>query len=67
MIIYEEEILFRLFIGFLGGIVLSYFITIAISLTIGDGTFSKRCISLCEAENILKFYWKKGILMVLYV
>ena len=25
------------------------------------------CISLCEAENILKFYWKKGILMVLYV
>ena len=23
------------------------------------------CISLCEAENILKFYWKKGILVVL--
>ena len=24
-------------------------------------------ISLCEAEKNLKFYWKKGIFVVLYV
>ena len=35
----KKELLFRLFIGFLGGVVLSYFITIAISLIIGDGNF----------------------------
>lgn len=35
----KKELLFRLFIGFLGGVVLSYFITIAISLNIGDGNF----------------------------
>lgn len=35
----KKELLFRLFIGFLGGVVLSYFITIAISLFIGDGNF----------------------------
>lgn len=35
----KKELLIRLFIGFLGGVVLSYFITIAISLIIGDGNF----------------------------
>lgn len=35
----KKELLFRLFIGFLGGVVLSYFITIAISLIIGDGNY----------------------------
>ena len=44
----KKEILFRLFIGFLGGIVLSYFITIAISLTIGDGNYYPCVPSLTE-------------------
>ena len=35
----KKELLFRLFIGLLGGIVLSYLITIAISFVVGDGNY----------------------------
>ena len=47
----KKEILFRLFIGSLGGIVLSYFITIVISLTIGDGNYYSCVPSLIERFN----------------
>ena len=35
----KKELLFRVFLGALGGVVLSYFITIVISLTVGDGNY----------------------------
>lgn len=35
----KKGLLFRVFVGVLGGVVLSYFITIVISLTVGDGNY----------------------------
>ncbi|MBQ6697377.1 MAG: DUF3021 domain-containing protein [Lachnospiraceae bacterium] len=35
----KKELFFRLFVGLLGGVVISYLITIVISLTIGDGHY----------------------------
>ena len=35
----KKELLFRVFVGVLGGVVLSYIITIVISLTVGDGNY----------------------------
>lgn len=39
MIRIKKELLIRIFVGLLGGIVISYFITIGISVSIGDGNF----------------------------
>ncbi len=44
----KKELFFRLFIGLLGGIVLSYLITIAISLVVGDGNYYPCVPSLTE-------------------
>lgn len=44
----KKELLFRIFVGILGGVVLSYFITIAISLTVGDGNYYPCVPSLAE-------------------
>ena len=44
----KKELLFRMFIGFLGGIVLSYIITIGISVGIGEGEFYPCVPSLVE-------------------
>ena len=44
----KKELFFRLFIGMLGGVVLSYLITIAISLIIGDGNYYPCVPSLTE-------------------
>lgn len=44
----KKELLFRVFVGVLGGIVLSYFITIAISLIVGDGYYYPCTPSLVE-------------------
>lgn len=35
----KKEIFFRIFVGLLGGIVISYFITIGISIALGDGNY----------------------------
>lgn len=35
----KKELFSRIFVGVLGGVVISYFITIAISLTVGDGNY----------------------------
>ena len=35
----KKGLLFRVFVGVLGGVVLSYLITIVISLTVGDGNY----------------------------
>lgn len=35
----EKELFSRIFVGLLGGIVISYLITIGISLAIGDGSY----------------------------
>ena len=35
----KKEFVFRVFVGLLGGIVISYLITIGISLSIGDGSY----------------------------
>ena len=44
----KKELLFRVFLGALGGVVLSYFITIVISLTVGDGNYYPCVPSLTE-------------------
>lgn len=44
----KKELLFRVFVGVLGGVVLSYFITIAISLTVGNGNYYPCVPSLIE-------------------
>ena len=44
----KKELFFRLFIGLLGGVVLSYLITIGISFTIGDGNYYPCVPSLTE-------------------
>ena len=44
----KKELLFRVFVGVLGGVVLSYFITIVISLTVGDGNYYPCVPSLIE-------------------
>lgn len=44
----KKELFFRIFIGFLGGVVLSYFITIVFSLVFGDGYYSPCVPSLIE-------------------
>lgn len=35
----KKEFLFRIFVGLLGGIVISYLITIGVSMALGDGEF----------------------------
>ena len=35
----KKELFFRVFVGILGGVVISYFITIGISLVIADGNY----------------------------
>ena len=44
----KKELIFRVFLGALGGVVLSYFITIVISLTVGDGNYYPCVPSLTE-------------------
>ena len=44
----KKGLLFRVFVGVLGGVVLSYFITIVISLTAGDGNYYPCVPSLTE-------------------
>ena len=44
----KKGLLFRVFVGVLGGVVLSYFITIVISLTVGDGNYYPCVPSLIE-------------------
>ena len=44
----KKEFVLRVFIGLLGGIVISYLITIGISLAIGDGSFYPCVPSLIE-------------------
>lgn len=44
----KKELFSRIFVGLLGGIVISYFITIGISLTIGDGNYYPCVPSLIE-------------------
>ena len=44
----KKGLLFRVFVGVLGGVVLSYFITILISLTVGDGNYYPCVPSLTE-------------------
>ena len=44
----KKELVFRLFTGLLGGIVLSYLITIAFSLVVGDGNYYPCVPSLIE-------------------
>ncbi len=45
----KKELFFRLFIGLLGGVVLSYLITIGISFAIGDGNYYSCVPSLIES------------------
>lgn len=44
----EKELFSRIFVGLLGGIVISYLITIGISLAIGDGSYYSCVPSLIE-------------------
>ena len=44
----KKELLFRVFVGVLGGVVLSYFITITISFIVGDGNYYPCVPSLTE-------------------
>lgn len=44
----KKELFFRVFVGLLGGIVISYFITIGISLAIGDGRYYSCAPNLIE-------------------
>lgn len=44
----KKEFVLRVFVGLLGGIVISYLITIAISLAIGDGSYYPCVPSLIE-------------------
>ena len=44
----KKELFFRIFVGILGGVVMSYFITIGISLVIGDGNYYSCVPSLIE-------------------
>ena len=44
----KKEFVRRVFVGVLGGVVLSYFITIAISLAVGDGNYYPCVPSLTE-------------------
>ena len=44
----KKELFFRVFVGLLGGIVISYFITIGISLAIGDGHYYSCAPNLIE-------------------
>ena len=45
---YQKELFSRIFVGLLGGIVISYLITIGISLAIGDGSYYSCVPSLIE-------------------
>ncbi|MBQ3601457.1 MAG: DUF3021 domain-containing protein [Lachnospiraceae bacterium] len=44
----KKELISRIFVGLLGGIVLSYLITIGISISLGDGTYYPCVPSLAE-------------------
>ena len=44
----KKELFFRVFVGILGGVVISYFITIGISLVIADGNYYPCVPSLIE-------------------
>ena len=44
----KRDLLFRIFISLLAGVVISHFITIAISMTLGDGNFYPCVPSLIE-------------------
>ncbi len=44
----KKEFVLRVFVGLLGGIVISYLITIGISLAIGDGSYYPCVLSLVE-------------------
>ena len=44
----KKELFSRIFVGLLGGIVISYLITIGISLAIGDGSYYSCVPSLIE-------------------
>jgi hypothetical protein len=44
----KKELFFRIFVGLLGGVVISHFVTIGISLVIGDGSYYSCVPSLIE-------------------
>ena len=44
----KKEMIFRIFVGLLGGIVICYFITIGISIVVGDGNYYPCVPSLIE-------------------
>ena len=44
----KKNFFFRIFMGLLGGVVISYFITLGISLVIGDGNYHPCVPSLIE-------------------
>lgn len=47
----KKDIIFRIFVGFLGGIVISHLITIGVSIAFGDGNYYPCVPSLVERSG----------------